>query len=991
MFVLRILSAVALLCDSSLSSPVSFSVDWSSFLGRADPLWAWTNTSAQPDEWVDGLFGGNGAQGFLLWQPSPGTLRLDIGRTDVYDDRVSALNAGGACNATRCPYIGNFALDQPRLPLGHLLIELDTPIIEATGRTILWDARSEISLTTLAGTQLTVAAWACAAWQDGDALVVEVRAIGGGSLPRISYVPEPAVSTWAGGEKRYVFNPEPALASTVVGAGVTLNTTTQSHLVGTAHATAVVDDASSPGARTLFIATSAVLSSPAAASAAAAGAATAAQAAGAALRAAHEAWWHNWWPAGGAVTLDFSKFESFFYIQLFKFGSAVRADRGIVHDLMGPWYIDGTNWPDLHWDLNLQQTYWLPVLANRPDLSATLHAFLTAIATSGAFTTNVPPAWQADSAAAPTGASSLQANETCYWSYGANCTTSPPSVTGNLLWTLQVARAATVAVPSAATDVGLLWPLLGRAVNFYLHFAIDTDGALHLPPTFSPEYPGPPGPDANFDLALLRWGLTEVLSLAAAYNLSSPQLPVWTAALAALTGPVIDAASGTLSIYRGTPYDTPHRHYSHLFSIFPLRQLDFTNASAHGVAVRSINRWLATPEQDSMFYRPAASAMNVLLGQRAAAFDNITFLLHNRIEHNTFYREGAAGSCMETPYAAAWALADWLLQSWNTTAAVPGGAPIIDFFPAIDDVIVLDGSAYDAAPAKAAAASFYRLAASGGVLASAARFVRSLDAHELVTATSWVAVEASPAWARTPVVVRASLVRPLATVPAGVALTELGDGGLLLVDLASSPDGVVIYSATAPPGNPGVVTAAAGCPAQFNFWGAQLNATVPSAGDAVALRACNVDAKGRVSPSQRFAWNATAGSLALLDGSNRCLAVATCAGANGDAAVLRACSPPTNDAGAMPIGCDSDPCSTTAFMWKFTGQAGSPPGAFETATSGRCLDVNGAFNPNDIDVWDCDDPPGADKNQVWAFNSTSGALTSLDTNACCLNMCLTAV
>ena len=29
----------------------------------------------------------------------------------------------------------------------------------------------------------------------------------------------------------------------------------------------------------------------------------------------------------------------------------------------------------------------------------------------------------------------------------------------------------------------------------------------------------------------------------------------------------------------GTPYGTPHRHYSHLFAIWPLRALDMTNAS----------------------------------------------------------------------------------------------------------------------------------------------------------------------------------------------------------------------------------------------------------------------------------------------------------------------------------------------------------------------------------------------------------------------------
>lgn len=47
-------------------------------------------------------------------------------------------------------------------------------------------------------------------------------------------------------------------------------------------------------------------------------------------------------------------------------------------------------------------------------------------------------------------------------------------------------------------------------VQAYSHFQIYNatgDGLFHLPPTFSPEYPGPVGPDANYDLALYRWGL----------------------------------------------------------------------------------------------------------------------------------------------------------------------------------------------------------------------------------------------------------------------------------------------------------------------------------------------------------------------------------------------------------------------------------------------------------------------------------------------------
>ena len=100
-----------------------------------------------------------------------------------------------------------------------------------------------------------------------------------------------------------------------------------------------------------------------------------------------------------------------------------------------------------------------------------------------------------------------------------------------------------------------------------------------------------------------------------------------------------------------------------------LHLLDVTNTTQYNIARSSINLWLATPEKDSMFYRPAASAMNVLLGQQAAAFDNISVLLNNRIEGSTWYREGAQGSCTETPYAAAWAVVNWLVQSWNTTDA----------------------------------------------------------------------------------------------------------------------------------------------------------------------------------------------------------------------------------------------------------------------------------------------------------------------------------
>jgi hypothetical protein len=66
----------------------------------------------------------------------------------------------------------------------------------------------------------------------------------------------------------------------------------------------------------------------------------------------HRVWWHDYYPAS-FLTFSDSRLESFYWIQMYKLACGTRPDR-VVYDLMGPWFIDGTGWPDLHWDLNLQ-------------------------------------------------------------------------------------------------------------------------------------------------------------------------------------------------------------------------------------------------------------------------------------------------------------------------------------------------------------------------------------------------------------------------------------------------------------------------------------------------------------------------------------------------------------------------------------------------------------------------------------------------------------
>jgi hypothetical protein len=340
------------------------------------------------------------------------------------------------------------------------------------------------------------------------------------------------------------------------------------------------------------------------------------------------------------------------------------------------------------------------------------------------------------------------------------------------------------------------------------------------------------------------------------------------------------------------------------------------------------------------------------------------------------------------------------VQSWNVSfAADPEtAAHIIDFYPAVDDVIRLDGAQYDAAPAKVATAQFFRLAVTGGVLASAARALVVENATHYVTRTSFLSVERlADVPDSDPLVVRTNMARPLATSPAGVTITELGDGGLVLVGIAAG-EGVAIFSAAQPPAS-FEVEPAGGCARDFNHWGVPTTGGGPGVGGAnVVLRPCVVGADGLAAPNQRYAFNATAGRFSLQDGSGRCLSVSTCDGNNGDRVTVAECASaapaPPPDAGS--IGCDRSAapasCADLSQTWSVTGPSSAPPNAIVPAVApSRCIDVNGAIDPNTIDVWDCSAVPGAYRNEEFQWNASTGAIQSLDDDptCACMGWCLT--
>ena len=176
---------------------------------------------------------------------------------------------------------------------------------------------------------------------------------------------------------------------------------------------------------------------------------------------------------------------------------------------------------------------------------------------TGHLGTNVPAEWQHDSAAAPNGASSLSGNQTCNWGdegLGPECKIQPPTAVGNLLWTLSLLEQAAAYSGNATVLTDVLCPLLDRALQFYQHIQIGGNSSMpevHLPSTFSPEYPGPPGSDANYDVSLYRWGLQQGIDLAARFPdaplCGGPHLAAWKDTLARFTWFPVDAATNTLA------------------------------------------------------------------------------------------------------------------------------------------------------------------------------------------------------------------------------------------------------------------------------------------------------------------------------------------------------------------------------------------------------------------------------------------------------------
>jgi hypothetical protein len=292
-------------------------IDWPTFLARQDLVW-----DKLPTRWGESAFIGNGRIGATI-DVQGGALGWTINRTD-------------------------FVHDQSRFPMGRLVLNTAGAPTGGTTRLTLWNAEASGTLATARGE----VRWRSFASTTPSVLVIVAEGRGGDTTLDVDWIPAEARPPRKIARKE-AFAPEdlhpPATVRRARGGLVAV----QTFLGGGAHAESVVRTTVGRAA-VFYVSVGQGSDSSAAVREATAATAAAASTGLARLVDAHRAWWHAYYPAS-FVSFPDPRLEAYYWIQIYKLGSAMRAD-GPILDLAGPWYRN-TPWPGIWWNLNIQLTY----------------------------------------------------------------------------------------------------------------------------------------------------------------------------------------------------------------------------------------------------------------------------------------------------------------------------------------------------------------------------------------------------------------------------------------------------------------------------------------------------------------------------------------------------------------------------------------------------------------------------------------------------------
>jgi len=635
------------------ASAVRVEVDWADYMARQDPVW-----DRLPADYFEGAFVGNGLFGAILFQDDvkPNTLRLEIGRSDVYDHRTDGTRLGHA---------------KIRLPIGQLLLTPVGKILKADLRTDLWNAEIRGDLKTAAGT----VSFRCFVPSGEEVIVLNLKTTGGEDRAECVLRPQQGDSQRHVlrplRDKGFVYVPNPPWRT---GKTNGMEVVTQPLLAGSDYSTAWTEVVESKHSRRFLV----TVANPYAANTNRAFVSKSAalevlegyrKKSVVQMESAHRAWWHAFYPAS-FVSVPEARLESFYWIQLYKLASATRAD-GPVIDLMGPWFKPSI-WAALWMNLNVQLTYSTLGMANHLDLADPLFRLIERH--QDQLAANVPESFRSDCSAVanPVGWDELSAPV-----FLTVETNSPQAMNLIVLpWLMREFYQHNQFSMDETRLRDTIYPLLRRTFNVYLRILhLGEDGRYHVPYTYSDEYGN--APDTSLNLALAKWGFQVLIATAQRLQIADPLLPRWRELLAKMADYPVDPATGIM-IGDGVPFAKTHRHYSHLFAIWPLGLMNADSQPDQLPLMRqSIQHFTGLTGDNCMFKYTGASSLWAALGDGDNALkwlDRSLEILPRKVPvptvgPNTLYSENGWPT-FESPVAASRNILDMLLQSGSGTIRV---------------------------------------------------------------------------------------------------------------------------------------------------------------------------------------------------------------------------------------------------------------------------------------------------------------------------------
>ncbi|MBN1362806.1 MAG: hypothetical protein JW993_19565 [Sedimentisphaerales bacterium] len=676
---------------------IQLQVDWANFLSRSDLVW-----TRMPTGWGDGAFLGNGIVGTIFWQIDDG-LYFEISRTDAYDHR----------NGTSI-YTSRY-----RMPNGNFTLDYHGGNPNGAMRLDLWNAEARGAVTTDSG-KISFRALTHAV---DEVILLEVTTEGD-EKPNPSWHPDICQTSRRGEAGRETTRPYPPQTQhTIDGVSVSVQAMPESREYNTQdggqgqYATAWKIVATDTGQYRVYISEAHSYPGTTAMQQAVDNVNRAAAKGFDAFINAHRHWWHDYYRKS-FLSIPNSRLESFYWIQMYKMAAATRADRPIM-DLAGPWYMRGTQWPGIWWNLNTQCAYAPFYVSNHNDLANSLIDWMVK--------------YKDNLEANANGDGRYAIGRSCPITLERRCDTSGYEV-GNLGYALHNVWQQYRSTMDDTLLRDKLYPLMRGHFRFYLEYYVEkrTDGKYHLKPSSSPEYTreGYPAPeDCNYNLAILKWMMTALVYADERLELDDPIIVQVKDVLANLAAYPVDPNEGFM-VGAGQKFAYSHRHWSHLFMIYPFYEYTYDDPEQGALIDKSLKHWLSYSQAYRGYSWLAAASMAAMKGQGDTALNYLFRSLdHERypVLANTLYLESSP--VIETPLLAARSIQDLILTSYNGIIRVFPALPATWQDAAFDDLRA-DGAFLVSAVGQHGATSFVRIESLAGELCKVTTGIEgALKAH----------------------------------------------------------------------------------------------------------------------------------------------------------------------------------------------------------------------------------------------------------------------